>query len=133
MTARKSDHLKLLAGTSRRDRAAPEGPGLPALDGVPSPPSWMTDINAVREWNNLAPLLVTNKLLSLGNSVLLAHLCMLSSRFAATWASGATPTAALLRVHRALASDLGLVHLNVPAPAADKPNRFRLIAQRRRR
>jgi hypothetical protein len=83
----------------------------------------MTDVVAVREWHRLAPLPVANKLLSTGNMALLAHLCMLTSRLAATWTSGATPNAALLRVYRGLACDLGLVHLNVPEPG-DKPNRF---------
>jgi hypothetical protein len=50
MTLRKPERLKIVAGTWRGDRAVRDEPGLPALDAVPQPPAWMTDVVAVREF-----------------------------------------------------------------------------------
>ena len=61
---RKPDHLKLFTGTFRPSRAAPEHIELPLVEGVPEPPSWLTDQLAVDEWFRLARILTANKLLS---------------------------------------------------------------------
>ena len=131
MTARKSDTLKLLAGTARPDRAAPGTAALPPIDGAPSPPTWLTDLTAVREWHRLAGTLSACKLLNAGNVGLLAQLCALHAKLIATWNEGLTPTAALLSAYRGLSHDLGLTSMSLHAPT-DKPNRFLLIGKKPR-
>ena len=130
MTARKHDHLKLLAGTGRADRAAPATPALPALDAVPTAPAWLTNIDAVREWRRLAPVLVVNRLLHEGNVAMLGQLCALHGRLVEMWTGGETPTAALLSAYRALSVSLGLSSMAL-SPPANKPNRFLLNGKRR--
>lgn len=122
MTARKPDHLERLAGTARPDRAARETTNLPAVNGVPRPPSWLTDADGLKEWRRLGPTLTACKLLNAGNVELFAHFCALHGRLVATWAAGETPTAALISAYRALSRELGL--LGVPVFMAKVTNRF---------
>lgn len=82
------------------------------------------------EFKRLAAVLAVNKLLTAGNSALLAHLAMLHARVTAAWTAGETPTAALMTVYRRLCGDLGLTHMTLPAPA-DKLNRFLLNGKKR--
>jgi hypothetical protein len=124
-------HLKLLKGTLQPCRDSPAGVALPALDGVPIPPVWMTDLTAIAEFRRLASVLMANRLLTAGNVALLAHLAMLHARITASWMADETPTAALLTVYRRLSGDLGLTSMPVQAPAS-KPNRFAEIARRGR-
>lgn len=90
----------------------------------------MTDITAVAEFKRLAAVLTVNKLLTAGNTALLAHLVMLHARITAAWLADRTPSAALLTVYRRLLGDLGLTHMSVATPTA-KPNRFLLNGKRR--
>lgn len=129
MTARRHDHLKLLSGTGRPDRAAPETPALPVLDAVPSAPPWLTNIDAVKEWNRLAGVLVANRLLHDGNISVFAQLCALHGRLVQIWNDRETPTAALLAGYRSLSASLGLLGMALSAHA-DKPNRFANNAKR---
>jgi len=123
MTARKPDSLKLVTGTFRPDRAAP-GPALPALDAVPERPSWLTDVNAVKEWQRLVTVMAANKLLNAGNVGLLAQLCALHGLLVKIWAAGNVPTAALIASYRGLSGCLGLLSMSMPASPGAKPNRF---------
>lgn len=131
MTARRPPVLKLLAGTSRPDRAAPEGSALPALDGVPPAPGWMKNPHARREWRRLAPVLTANKLLTAGNLGIFVQLCALQGKLVETWAAGETPTAALVNAYRLLCNELGLSGMALPAHV-NKPNRFSNNAKPRR-
>lgn len=124
MTARRHPRLKLLANTARPDRVSAATAGLTPLDSVPSPPSWLPLGRAREEWARVATVLTACKLLTAGNVDLLAQYCALHGRLAESWASGATPTAALIHCHRQLAVTLGLTAMNLPAPAAGKPNPF---------
>ena len=123
MTARKSDHLKLLAGTSRYDRAAPTTPVLPVLDVVPNPPAWLVNLEAVREWHRLAGVLTANKLLHAGNLSLFGQMCALHGYLVQAWATGEPPTAALISTHRATCVALGLLGMGLPK-AAGTLNKF---------
>lgn len=116
-------HLKLLRGTVQRCRdVAPSTAALPAIDAA-TPPAWLQDITAIAEFKRLAAVLIVNKLLTAGNTALLAHLAMCHARIAAAWLADRTPSAALLTVYRRLSADLSLTSVAVPAPAG-KPNRF---------
>ena len=123
MTARKPDFLKMLSGTARPDRAAPNAAALPPIEAVPTAPAWLSDPVAVSEFNRLAPMLTSCKLLNAGNVGLLTQMCAVHGWLAKAWASGQPPTAAMISSYRSLHVALGLTHMSVPAPAS-KPNRF---------
>lgn len=131
MTCRKPTALKLLASTARPDRIAPATSALPVLDAVPTPPSWLTNVDAVKEWRRLSPVLVATRLLHEGNVAMLGQLCALHGRLVEMWIGGKTPTAALLSAYRGLCNTLGLSGM-VLAPPADKPNRFANNGTKRR-
>lgn len=123
--------LKVLRGTVTRN-AQRNGSGnvsspspLPALTYAPRAPAWMKNIEAVKEWNHITPILVAHGLLHEANITALAHACALHGQLVASWAAGETPSAALLAAYRALANSLCM--LDFPArPAATGPNRFSL-------
>jgi phage terminase small subunit len=135
MNRRKPDHLKLLAGTFRPSRAAPEHVELPRVEAVPQPPSWLTNQLAVDEWMRLGQILVANRLLSEAALGPLAILCALHAALAQATSAGATPKASLIAQYRALAGDFGLTlaaqqRLKPPAPAAaGRPNPFAELAK----
>lgn len=118
-------HLKLLRGTLQPCRdTLPAGPGLPAIEGETRPPAWMQDVSAVAEFRRLSSALVANKMLTQGNVVLLAHLCMLHARLQEAWVSDSTPTAALLTVYRRLSGDLGLTGMAAQSTVTKPDNKF---------
>jgi hypothetical protein len=119
---RQPRHLRLLRGTLQPCRDL-ESTGLPPVGEVPSAPTWMTNLDARKEWDRLARVMVANKLLSAGNASLLAHAVMLGARLSEAWKSGATPSAAQVTVYRRLLGDLGLTNMADVAPRAG-PNRF---------
>jgi len=131
MTYRKPASLKLLANTARPDRAESAPLALPALDSVPPAPTWMTNLDSIREWQRLAPVLTVNRLLHEGNIAMLGQLCALHGRLVEMWTGGKTPTAALLSAYRGLCNTLGLSGMAL-APPADKPNRFANNGTKRR-
>lgn len=115
--------LKLLRGTLNRPASdAAETPGLPVLDAVPTPPAWLTNTEAVREWNRIAPILVANKMLNAGNIGLLAQLCATHGYLVQIWSGGEKANAALIATYRMLSNSLGLLGWSIPAPKAN--NRF---------
>ena len=130
-------HLRLLKGTLRpcRDGGADQSakPTLPPVDQA-APPDWLTDARAVAEWQRLSRIMLANRLLTEGNRDMLAHLCMLISRFADIWSAGRIPPAALLAQYRVLSGSLHLSALNLTAAAPGKPeNRFSKLAEFSRR
>ena len=120
--------LRLLRGTEarnkHRDRSgniARTSP-LPALDAVPTSPGWLKNVDAVREWKRLAPLLVANGLLHEANLAAFGHACAVHGQLVASWAAGEPPSAALLAAYRALANSLAL--LDFPATTVRPDNPF---------
>lgn len=74
MTARKSKELKLVQGTERPDRVAPETPrSAPGLN-TPRPPSWL-DRYGKEKWHQLVPELASRRLLTGDALSLLERLC----------------------------------------------------------
>jgi len=124
--AKQPRHLKSIKGTLRRGRVAPETPPLPALGAAPTPPRWLTNADAVREWQRLAPILTANRLLHAGNVGLLAQLAAVHGRLVEIWTTGAKPNAALVATYRRLLNSLGLLGWHPPAaaPAAAPANKF---------
>ena len=81
---------------------------LPPVDAVPDPPDWLPNTHAVKEWHRLAPILVANKLLSVGDLSTLAHLCAVHGKLVQLWAAGESPTGHMLAQYNALAGSFGL-------------------------
>lgn len=98
-------HLKVINGS---ERPAIEAIDLPAVESVPQPPDWMPSMHAIKEWNRLAPILVANKLLSVGDLSTLAHLCSVHGKLVQLWTAGETPTGHMLAQYNALSSSFGL-------------------------
>ena len=105
---RKPGHLKVVAGTDQPCRRAPEPVDLPLLDQMPSPPDWLPNAHAVREFERLAEILFNNRLLTEGGLMALGHLCALHGKLVQLWAAGESPTGHLLAQYRALVNDFGL-------------------------
>lgn len=132
---RKPDHLKLLTGTFRPDRAAPTGANLPPLTETPPPPDWLPNAHAVREWKRLVPFLIGARLLTETALSALGHLCALHGKLVQLWSAGETPTGHLVSQYRLLAADFGLSLLGQqklkpgPTPADRDGNPFAAIRE----
>ena len=112
-------YLKLLKGTLRPCRDEPvETSALPAMEAVPSPPAWLKNLEALKEWHRLASVMTANSLLHAGNQNAFAHYCAVHASLIQTWAARETPTAAMLAAFRTLAGSLGLLNIATPKPIA---------------
>lgn len=105
---KKPHHLKVVAGTQRRDREPGRAMSVPPLDVAPEPPDWLPNAHAVKAWQRLAPILVANKILSELDLETLGHLCAVHGKVIQIWAAGETPTGHLIAQYKALASAFGL-------------------------
>lgn len=100
--------LKVVAGTSRKDREPEAAIEMPSLDTIPEPPDWLPNSHAIKEWNRLAPILVANKLLTDGGLSALAQLCALHGKVVQLYAAGEAPVASMVAQLRNLINDFGL-------------------------
>lgn len=105
---KKPPGLKVIAGTSRADRAQSKPAELPLVDGVPKPPDWLPNSHAKKEWIRLAPILVANKLLTEGGLSAFGMLCSLHGKLVQLWAAGESPVASMVSQYRNLINDFGL-------------------------
>lgn len=101
-------HLKVIAGTSRKDRDPPPSIEVPALEAIPEPVDWLANVHAVKEWRRLAPILVANKLLAEADLSSFGHMCSLHGKMVQLWAAGESPTGHMVAQYNALASAFGL-------------------------
>lgn len=116
--------LKLLRGTLAQPECdVTETAALPVFHGVPMPPRWLKDAEAVREWNRLAPMLVATRLLNEGNIGLLGQLCATHGYLIRLWSSGEKANAALIATYRTLSNSLGLLGWDIPSRSKAE-NRF---------
>lgn len=100
--------LKVVAGTTRKDRDESPSVGLPTVSAVPEAPDWLPNAHAVKEWERLAPILVANKLLTEAGTMALAHLCALHGKIVQLYAAGEAPVASMVSQYRNLINDFGL-------------------------
>lgn len=100
--------LKVVAGTSRKDREASKSVDLPPVSAVPKAPDWLPNAHAVKEWDRLAPILVANKLLTEAGTSALGMLCALHGKLVQLWAAGEAPVASMVAQYRNLINDFGL-------------------------
>jgi phage terminase small subunit len=120
--------LKVVAGTERKDRAAPLAVELPTIEKAPDAPDWLPNAHAVKEWTRLAPILVANKLLTEGGLSALGMLCALHGKIVQLYAAGEAPTGHMVAQWRNITNDFGLtpVAQGKVKPVGDKPeaNKF---------
>jgi phage terminase small subunit len=100
--------LKVVAGTTRKDREPQSHVDLPVISAVPPAPDWLPNAHAVKEWDRLAPVLVANKLLTEGSLSPLGNLCALHGKMVQLWAAGEAPVASMVAQYRNLINDFGL-------------------------
>lgn len=105
---KKPTSLKVVAGTDRKDRAAPPVVELPVIDKVPDPPEWLINAHAINEWKRLARILTANGLLTEGGLSALGVLCSTHGDIVRQLSAGIMPTAHLVSQYRALVNDFGL-------------------------
>lgn len=105
---KKPTSLKVVAGTERKDRAAPDALELPTISEVPEPPDWLPNSHAIKEWNRLAPILVANKLLTEAGLSAFGMLCSLHGKLVQLWSAGEAPVASMVSQYRNLINDFGL-------------------------
>lgn len=132
---KKPKHLKVVAGTSRKDRDAEVVVDLPVIDQVPEPAGWLLNAHAINEWKRLARILTANKLLTEGGLSALGMLCNLHGEIVRQTSVGMMPPAHLFAQYRAMANDFGLtpVAQGKVKPSADKEkpeSKFGGIGQR---
>lgn len=101
----KPNALKVISGS--REKMAPSA-SLPTLDELPSPPTWLPNAHAVKEWKRLGPILVANKLLSEGGMSAFGMLCALHGKLVQLWSAGESPTGHMVAQYRNLINDFGL-------------------------
>lgn len=100
--------LKLIAGTDRPDRASPASVELPTLFQAPAAPDWLPNAHAIKEWERLAPILVSVGLLTEASISVFGNLCALHGKLVKLWSAGESPTGHMLAQYRALVNDFGL-------------------------
>jgi P27 family predicted phage terminase small subunit len=74
VTARKTKELKIVGGTERPDRPAPETPRSPEGQTAPNPPGWL-DRYGRAKWRELVPELASRRMLTGDALSLLELLC----------------------------------------------------------
>lgn len=100
--------LKVVSGTVQPSRDEIPAVELPPVSDVPTPPDWMPNAHAIKEWNRLAPILVANKLLTEAGLGAFGQLCALHGKLVQLWAAGEAPVASMVAQYRNLINDFGL-------------------------
>lgn len=100
-------HLKLLAGTDRKDREPISQIEDEPIVAIPPPPLWLNN-HGVAEWLRLAPILIERELLTEGSLSALAQLCALHGNIVQMYCANVVPNAAMLGTLRNMMNDFGL-------------------------
>ena len=117
--------LRLLRGTLQPCRDdVPATPGELIPHGVPTPPGWMSNLEALREWHRLAGPMHACRLLHTGTLAGFTQFCAIAGELASIWASGKAPSGSMLSAHRRLSNDLFGQRVPPTPPPAEKENRF---------
>jgi len=103
---RKPEVLKLISGTNQPCRVREEV-AMPKVDRVPDPPAWLTNPDALEEWDRLAPQLFAVGLLTGPAVSPLAILCGTFGAIVAAMAEGQI-NSALINSYRAFCGDFGM-------------------------
>ncbi|UXY46972.1 P27 family phage terminase small subunit [Stenotrophomonas maltophilia] len=99
--------LKVIAGTARPDREAPDAPEFDLIDVFPDPPQHL-NVNGAAMWNDLGPQLVAAKVLQTVDLYALQQLCYAWQVQVAKQMAGVDITAAEQTALKALMSEFGM-------------------------
>ena len=99
--------LKLLEGTSRKDRANENEPQYEPTEGL-EPPPHLRDSEALACWNEFTEVLEGQRVLTRADRRALAQLCNYESASVQCWNAGSKPTAAEMTQLRMLFAEFGL-------------------------
>lgn len=105
---RKPRALKVVSGTLQKSRDEKPATELPPVLVVPKAPSWLPNAHAKKEWDRLAPILVSNKLLTEAGLSAFGMLCSLHGKLVQLWSAGEAPVASMVAQYRNLVNDFGL-------------------------
>ena len=103
---RKPPSLKLISGSRQPDPLV--SVNLPLVSGIPDPPAWLKNEDALNEWHRLVPILVVNKLLTEAGITAFAHMCALHGSITQQMNAGVAPTASMIGTLRTMMNDWGL-------------------------
>jgi hypothetical protein len=125
---KKPAQLKIISGTTRKDRDNGAALALPAVTVVPKAPRWLPNAHAVKEFNRLAGVLFNNGLLLEGSVAALAHLAAIHGKLVSLWIAGEIPSGFMISQYRNLMNDFGLSPVSSTkiggAVPVKKPNKF---------
>ena len=102
----KPHNLKVLAGTDRPDRGAPDAPQFDIVDQFPEPPQHL-NMDGVDMWNRLGPELVNAKVLQTVDLFALEQLCSFWQCYRRKVKADMQPTAAETSALRCLFAEFG--------------------------
>ena len=124
----KPDALKRLAGTDQPSRMMDNAVEFPTPElGESAPPNWLTNADAVAEWDRLYPLLEANRVLTTADVTMLAHLCRLHGSTVRRTRAGMDVSSSSEAQLRAYYSEFGLTpssRTRVLASTSPKKNKF---------
>lgn len=103
-----TNEQKQLKGETRPCRTSAQVVNFPAAESVPAAPSWVAYGAGLKLWDELAPLLFAQRVLSTVDVHALGHLCQLHGKIVDEYERRNTPTAAELSQLRMYFSEFGL-------------------------
>lgn len=99
--------LKVIAGTARPDREAPDAPEFDLVDDFPDPPQHL-NVDGAGMWSDLGPKLVAARVLQVVDLYALQQLCYAWQRSVAKQKAGMDITAAEDMALKAMWSEFGM-------------------------
>lgn len=104
----KTNRQKRASGETRPSRQSAEVVEFPAVKAVPDCPLWVTYEAGQKLWNELAPLLFAQKVLTTVDIHALGHLCQMHGKILDDYSRRVTPTASEMSQLRMYFSEFGL-------------------------
>ena len=130
----KPDALKRLAGTDQPSRMMDNAVEFPTPEfGESAPPNWLTNADAVAEWDRLYGLLKANRVLTVGDLTMLAHLCRLHGSIVRRTRAGMDVPSASEAQNRTNYAEFGLTPSSRTRVLAGEARRKNKFADRGRR
>ena len=125
--ARKPAAMKLLHGTTRKDRERPE-PEFPVVKDLIDPPDWLVGTDAAAEWKRIVALLLPSSVLTDGDLTALGHLCNLHGAIVSLYRANRYPDSAALTQLRLYLAEFGMTPASrskaAPVGGGKKKNPF---------
>ena len=104
----KPDHIKVVSGTDQPCRMNPEAPEFPSLEDEFQPPAWLTNRDALAEWDRTALMLKKSGVLTAADLSMLAALCQTYGEYVDMVTRRIQVPAAFLTQMRMLYAEFGM-------------------------